>query len=300
MILCIFNSVLILVACIIDKIVEVKNKRIQAELERRVGLIEEEQEETSFLDQPDTAELASGLEPNIEAPSKWEAIKIYFKNINKFPSIYWFVTFAGAVTLPTILSFMMISTSYIIKKMGGDTPPSTLAVKSASIASLFRITAAVSSPFLGYTIDKVGNRAVFLLVGATLSFVNHILAVFMPPIICCILFGLSYALIATTMWPSVYVIVSKDMLGIATGIVNATDNLGIFLYPIIVSLIRNSMGSYDYSQIFLASMGFIATLCAIRVLYMLKSKRESVPRLTPQPTFNDVRKFIWWWILIFI
>jgi len=290
--LCFFNAAIILIACITDKVVEIKNKRIKAELERGMGIFEEEQEETEFLAQPRLTELAEGVEPEEveEAPTKWEAIKTYFRNISQFHSIYWFVTFAGAITLPTILSFMMISTSYITKKKGGTGPAWESAVESAGIASLFRITAALSSPFLGFVIDKIGNRAVFLLAGAALSFVNQILAIFSPPIMCCILFGLAYALIATTMWPSVYVIVKKDMLGIATGIVNATDNLGIFIYPIIVSLIKNEMGSYDYSQVFLAIMGFIATLSAIRVLYMTKTKRESVPRLTPQPTFNDVKK----------
>ena len=293
--LCFFNFAIIMIACIVDKVVEIKNKKIKEELESQIGILEEEQDETEFLTHPRLAELAEGVgsEEIEDAPTKWEAIKTYFSNISHFHSIYWYVTFAGAITLPTILSFMMISTSYITKKKGGDAPASESAIESAGVASLFRITAALSSPFLGFAIDKIGNRAVFLLVGAALSFSNQLLAIFSPPIMCCVFFGLAYALIATTMWPSVYSIVKKDMLGIATGIVNATDNLGIFIYPIIVSLIKNEMGSYDYSQVFLATMGFFATLSAIKVLYMTKTKRASVPRLTPQPTFNDVsRKFL--------
>lgn len=296
----VFNAILICIACSIDKFVERRNKE-RADIEAAASLEEIDEEDQPLMNLDVSELLENDLLDEDEAdearprPPLWERIKAYFVHIAKFPGIYWYLTLAGAVTLPSILSFSMISTSYITSKQADDNLEIEEAtVRSAEIASMFRITAAVSSPFLGYIIDKVGKRARFLTCGAMLALLSHILIIFFSPWAVCVFFGLSYALVATTLWPSVYAIIEKPMLGIATGIVNAIDNTGLLIYPLIVSFIKTKTRSYDYSQIFLASLTVVSTLCALRVVYLLRqrTRRPNIPRLTPQPTgaISDVHE----------
>lgn len=284
-----FNAILICIACSIDKFIERRNKEIQdIEAAASIEDLDEEDQPLMNLDVSELIEEESDEDEEVHRPRPplWERMKLYFVHIAKFPGIYWYLTLAGAVTLPSILSFSMISTSYITDKQADGLEIEEATIRSAQIASMFRITAAVSSPFLGYIIDKIGKRARFLTSGALLALASHILIIFFSPWAVCVFFGLSYALIATTLWPSVYAIIEKPMLGIATGIVNAIDNTGLLIYPLIVSFIKTRTGSYDYSQIFLACLTVVSTLCALRVVYLLRqrTRRPNIPRLTPQPT----------------
>lgn len=306
--LCTIIAMFICTACFIDRHIEKRNAEIAKEREVRTGgdlldfgdMMDEDysDEEDPFmhLNVPDLIHVVD----TTREPTIWQRIKAYARNIKTFPTIYWFLGIAGAITLPSILSFVMISTSYITDKQNAHMNVATATMLSAQTSSIFRITAAISSPFLGFTIDKLGRRALFMTAGVVGTLFSHILIIFVNPVLCCILFGLSYALTSATVWPSIYVIVDKSMLGIATGLVNAMDNGGFFIYPIIVGLIKNASGSYDYSQIFLAGLSLIATLSALRVVYMLHGTyRKHVPRLTPVVS-AQVRDFSFSLFIIFL
>jgi len=202
-----------------------------------------------------------------------EDSKTYFQQIKSFPKVYWLVVIAGATTLSTIQCFLIIGPSYIIDKGYYSAELSHASVHASEVVSLFRIVAAATLPFFGFTIDSTGNRALWLLVGVTTATVTHILIIFIHPIPCCILYGICYAIVATSLWPSIYVLIPKKYLGVATGIVNAADNLGLMIYPAVNGLIKNHTGSYDYSQIFLASITLFACVCGYETYRIFKKEK---------------------------
>lgn len=206
----------------------------------------------------------------IETPNKHN----YLQQVLQFPRAYWFVLAGGATALSTIQSFLIIGPSYLIDKGYLADDLKAASVESSATVSLFRITAAVTLPFFGYLIDYTNKRYLWLFAGVTLSFANHLLVIFIHPIPCCVIYGCCYAMVATTLWPSIYHLIPKKMLGIATGIVNSIDNFGLMVYPAVNAILKAHTGSYDYAMYFLAGLTLLGCFCAYEAYRLLRNQPE--------------------------
>lgn len=63
--------------------------------------------------------------------------------------------------------------------------------------------------------------------------ISHLLAIFIHPLLTCVVFGIAFAVVSTALWPTILVIINKKHHGIATGIVNTIDNFGLVIYPLV-------------------------------------------------------------------
>lgn len=87
------------------------------------------------------------------------------------------------------------------------------------INSIVYVISAIASPLFGYIIDKTGRNVMWILISILTTIVAHsILAfTFINPYIGMIIMGLSYSMLASSLWPLVALIIPEYQLGTAYG-----------------------------------------------------------------------------------
>jgi nitrate/nitrite transporter NarK len=106
-------------------------------------------------------------------------------------------------------------------------------------------------PFYGYLIDKIGERAYMSLAASCSGLMVFTLLYVCSPIIPLILLGLTYSLFASLIWPSMAIVVPKQMTGIAFGIATSVQNFGLAIFPLLVATILTNTGNnYNYVSFF--------------------------------------------------
>lgn len=87
------------------------------------------------------------------------------------------------------------------------------------VTSVVYVISGLISALLGAFIDRYGRNEIFVLISASGSILGQILLVYtkVNPYIGTILMGLSYSLMATSVWPMVALVIPEHQLGTAYG-----------------------------------------------------------------------------------
>ena len=102
-------------------------------------------------------------------------------------------------------------------------------LKEKNERNFYLIRSAILSPLLGYVVDKTGRNLYWLMGSITTTIIAHALLafLFLHPIAANILMGISYSILAASLWPMVAFLVPKKMLGTAYGFMQSIQNLGL-------------------------------------------------------------------------
>ncbi len=84
-----------------------------------------------------------------------------------------------------------------------------------------------------------------------------------PPIIPMIVLGLSFSLVPAALWPAIPLMVKEKQLGTAYGLIAMIQNIGLFIFPLAVGRIRDTLGSYNPAMIMFASLGILGFIFAV-------------------------------------
>ncbi|CAG8770377.1 2670_t:CDS:2, partial [Funneliformis caledonium] len=121
-----------------------------------------------------------------------------------------------------------------------------IAAYNSSISQLFPI---ILSPFLGYLLDRFGNRSLTLIVSAVFLIISICLLGFtlaFTPIIGMAFFSISLSLGQVASLTSILILLPLDYIGTALGIYKSSSNIGLTIYDIIVGLLQDmDKGNYD-------------------------------------------------------
>jgi len=102
------------------------------------------------------------------------------------------------------------------------------------------------SPLLGFLIDRVGRRALFIMTSSIISLICCIYTAFMKSLpvdspnpdyfvlIPLIGMGFSYSIYASALWGSIPYVVQPRTIGSAFGVTTALQNAGLTLSPFII------------------------------------------------------------------
>lgn len=159
--------------------------------------------------------------------------------------------------------------------------------KTAGIVySLPYFMSAVLSPLLGFAIDKVGKRALFIMTSSILVILACLVTTLLSPetpyneetgegtpnwmvLLPLIFMGVGYSIYASALWGSVPYVVEPKTIGSAFGLTTAVQNLGLSVAPLLIGVeIDNtkSQDGYFWSNITMALLAGIG-LCANVILY---------------------------------
>ncbi len=205
--------------------------------------------------------------------------KIVFKDIKEFKPTFWFVTLLCVTFYSAIFPFTNLSTDFFADKWGiaryVEASGGFLSKvfnnlfhmfsTAGGISSIIIIASMVLAPFAGRLVDKIGKRATLMIIGSLLMIPSHLVMGITKiyPVLPMITLGAAFVLVPAAMWPSVPLIVRKERVGTAFGLMTAIQLIGLGLFPLLNGLLRDITKTYTASMVMFASLGLFGFVFAL-------------------------------------
>uniref|UniRef100_A0A0V0JB88 Lysosomal dipeptide transporter MFSD1 n=1 Tax=Schistocephalus solidus TaxID=70667 RepID=A0A0V0JB88_SCHSO len=204
---------------------------------------------------------SSPLLPSSSTPTVPQREKtIRLVDICRFPLAIWLICIICVSYYVTVFPFVSLGLVFFERKY--DLAPSS----AAAVNSLVYILSAFASPLCGGAIDCTGRNLVWLTVGILLTTVSHLFFAFtssVPPALLMVLLGISYSILASSLWPLVGIILPQYQRATAYGLIQSVQNLGLGLVSILAGYIVDTKGYLFLELFFLLclSIALASTLC---------------------------------------
>ncbi|XP_051158231.1 major facilitator superfamily domain-containing protein 1-like isoform X2 [Leptopilina boulardi] len=201
-------------------------------------------------------------------------------DMKDFGGIFWLVAFICIAYYVAIFPFIALGKVFFIQKYGLD--PSSANV----VCSMLYSVSAIASPAFGLVIDKTGKNVLWVFLSIIGTIVAHGLLAFtfVSPYICMVILGLSYSMLASSLWPLIALVVPEYQLGTAYGIAQAVQNLGLAVVSIISGMIVDK-GGYFMLEIFFLSWLWISLITVI-VIWISDRATGGYLNMTPGARLN--------------
>ncbi|KAK9695459.1 Major Facilitator Superfamily [Popillia japonica] len=211
------------------------------------------------------------LRRNINAPHQVARLT----DVKDFPLIFWLISIICVSYYSSIFPFIAQGESFFVKRFNLDPQDAN------TVNSMIYIIAAVTSPFFGILIDKVGRNLTWVVLSILITALAHSILIFtyLNPYVGTITMGLGYSLLAGALWPLVALIVPEYQMGTAYGLCQAIQNLGNAVMSILTGIVVKS-GYFSLEMFFLGWLG-IAIIASIFV-WILNTSQKRILNMTPQ------------------
>ena len=191
---------------------------------------------------------------------------------------FWLIAILCVLFYSSLRPFLKFASDLLVNKYGIDT------VTAGWIVSILPYGTIVLTPLFGLTYDRLGRGSMLMLVGCVIVTLCHLLLAL--PIfqstwfasLMMLLYGVSFSLVPSAMWPSVPKIVPLKQLGTAYSIIYFVQNIGLMLVPMLVGKV---IGSHTYSDghvdftipmLVFTGLGIAATAFALMLMRVDKKK----------------------------
>ena len=218
----------------------------------------------------------------------------------RFDPSYWFVvglcfTFYSAI-FPFRTFAIDFFTNKILASHGGGVAAE--AIKQAGFCnSLLPMSAMIATPLFGLMVDKIGKRALFMMLGSVLLMPVYLMMAYLSagrtvtfalpwfnagqltlehftlPLLLLVtmaMMGMAFSLIPAVMWPSVAYIVDQSRLGTAYGLMTMIQQIGFFLLNLLIGTANdysragpNNAEGYALGMWIFSILGFVGMAFAI-------------------------------------
>ena len=136
---------------------------------------------------------------------------------------------------------------------------------AGGVSSIIIFASMMLAPFAGHLVDKKGRRASLMIVGSIIMVPSYLLMglTMINPVVPMIILGAAFVLVPAAMWPAVPLIVKKEHVGTAFGLITFIQNIGLALFPFLNGLLRDLTQTYTASMLMFASLGVFGLIFAI-------------------------------------
>jgi len=205
--------------------------------------------------------------------------KIVLADILDFKPSFWYVTFLCLTFYAAIFPFTNLSTDFFVDKWkiakvavsGGGFLHQVfnnflhIFSTAGGISSIVIFASMILAPFAGGLVDKIGKRATLMIVGSLILIPSHLVMGLtrLYPVFPMIALGAAFVLVPAALWPSVPLIVRKERVGTAFGLMTAIQNVGMAVFPLVNGLLRDITKSYTSSMIMFAGLGLAGLVFAV-------------------------------------
>lgn len=195
-----------------------------------------------------------------------------------FPASYWYVTLLCVTFYSAIFPFTDLSTDFFHEKWGlpeasGSGLPFFQAVfdnlthmfaTAQGTTSIIITASMLLAPFAGRLVDRIGRRASLMILGSALMVPAHLAMgwTMLPPAVPMVVLGAAFVLVPAAMWPSVPLVVDKEKVGTAFGLMTAIQNVGLLAFPYLNGALRDHTSGYAWSQTMFAGLGLFGLVFA--------------------------------------
>ncbi|XP_073686741.1 lysosomal dipeptide transporter MFSD1 [Garra rufa] len=169
-----------------------------------------------------------------------ESRKVRVQDVKRLSLRYWLLVLTIMFFYNGIFPFIADASKFIQDKYSGYSQK-----EAAYIAGAVYDSSLVLSAVVGILIDYVGLRGVFAVLCAVLTLpVFGLLAfTFVPPLVSTIWLGITYSFAASSMWPSIPLVVPQATLGTAMGLATSIQMIGIGISNLVVGQILGTKSS---------------------------------------------------------
>jgi len=242
--------------------------------------------------------LESAAKGRFELGERGSIDKLEFREIFQFNLSYWYVvglcfTFYSAIFPFRTFAIDMLNNKTAVA-MGGAAPSEAVRVAALGTAgflnSLLPLTAMVATPLFGLLVDRVGKRALFMVVGSILLMPVYLMLAYLPfshmvvvhvpwhgvwnlplyPLLATSMMGIAFSLVPAVMWPAVAYIVEQSRLGTAYALMTLIQQIGFFLLNLAVGSANDyaragpdNVGGYALGMWIFSVLGFVGLTFAI-------------------------------------
>jgi MFS family permease len=224
--------------------------------------------------------LESRAENRYELGQAGTTDKLEFQGIFRFDVSYWFVvglcfTFYSAI-FPFRTFAIDLFTNKILAAHGGVLAGEAARVTSLEQAgrlnSLLPLAAMIATPLFGLLVDRVGKRALFMMLGSLLLMPVYLMIAYSPSslYIPVSMMGIAFSLIPAVMWPSVAYIVDQSRLGTAYALMTLIQQIGFFILNLLIGKANDyahagldNPGGYALGMWIFSILGFVGMALAL-------------------------------------
>uniref|UniRef100_A0A7S3CJD5 Lysosomal dipeptide transporter MFSD1 n=1 Tax=Strombidium rassoulzadegani TaxID=1082188 RepID=A0A7S3CJD5_9SPIT len=216
---------------------------------------------------------AEQTNPNAEKAGVAEDEKFKLSDLYQFNASFWLLTVSCVLTYGTIYPFIQNASDMLQTKYHFDK------ITAGFLFGVPYLISAVTSPFLGLLIDKVGKRAFLLCLSSSVLILAFASSMMMPECNQCynqvyplVFTGLGYSVYAAAIWGSIPYVVAPSTVGTAFGITTAIQNIGLVFAPTLVGLIKDQTKHIDhgffYVNVFFVLVNLFALLINMNLYYI--------------------------------
>ncbi len=224
--------------------------------------------------------LESRAEKQYELGKAGQTDKLELKGILRFEMSYWLVvglcfTFYSAI-FPFRTFAIDFFTNKILSAHGGLQAAEAVRVVSLEQAgrlnSLLPLAAMFATPLFGLLVDRVGKRALFMMLGSVLLMPVYLMMAYSPTslYVPVVMMGIAFSLIPAVMWPSVAYIVDQSRLGTAYALMTLIQQIGFFLLNLMIGKANDyahagldNPGGYALGMWIFSILGFVGLALSI-------------------------------------
>ena len=176
-----------------------------------------------------------------------------------YSSIIAFKKFAGAILIPRF-----------------DIPASS----AGWMVSMLPFSTVIFAPLFGMLVDKAGKGTRWMVLGAVLALIAHLLLAFAPAgvpfwgYLAMVFLGFGYSLVPAALWPSVPKIVPDKVLGTTFALIYWVQNLGLLSFKWLSGIILGSSADNGPVSVELMFVGLCIAAVVVALLFRRTSARH--------------------------
>ncbi len=154
----------------------------------------------------------------------------------------------------TILCMTFYSAVFPFLKFAPDLLMNKFAMPRAlagDVTSYLMYGTILLTPLFGWITDNKGKSATLMYLGSGLLILAHLMfaKTHIEPRVPIVLLGIAFSLVPAAMWPAVTKIVRQSKLGTAYGFMFSVQNIGLWIFPIIIGWVIDSSNPFYRTEV---------------------------------------------------
>lgn len=207
----------------------------------------------------------------IDGAGTSEPEKIDFKDLKNFKLLYWLLLTSCFLIYGSYFGFTNDGNDLIHEIFGFEND------SAGFLLSTVYIIAAILTPAVGFMIDRIGQRAILMIIASCILITAHAILILCPiysdgnyiALIPLGLIGIFYSLYAAVFWPCVPLVVEEKAVGTAFGVITAVQNIMLSINPIVLGAVHDNTeeerGGYLWYEVIIGAFACIGLLNSLLI-----------------------------------
>jgi MFS family permease len=186
-------------------------------------------------------------------------------DVFRFSRSFWLISALCITFYGCIFPFETFGQKFLIEARHLSPQQASLLVGMEPFFSM------VGAPIFGYLVDRYARRSLFMMFGSLLIVPVYLMLGYteIPPVIPMAMMGVAFALVPSVMWPALVYVVEKSRLGIANGMLDTIQQVGLVAINLLIGWSNDhwlasatNAAGYHASMWMFTAIAVLAVLCA--------------------------------------